>query len=500
MGIIGRQGFKKTVISYIGVLIGLIATLYVYPLEEAMYGLARFLMSIATLLSPIMTLGVHSLVVRFFPYFRDNETGHHGFLGFLLMVSSISYFVFGVLLLIWRDEFYDLLRAIDMNVEVFSENLLETGILVFFLSLSMIFTGYISNFKRIVIPGIFNSLILKIGLPVLILLVYFQLFQEPHFKWGLILIHAVILISLVLYTYHLGELHLKPDFTFITRKLASRMGGYSLHGIIASLGATIAFKIDAIMTASMLGFASTGIYSIADNIAGVIASPYQSIKEISAPIIAQNLHDGDLENVEKIYKSSSIAMLIAGVGMLITVYICLDALFFMSSETQILAQGKSIVLLLGTAKVIDMAAGINNHIISFSSLYRWNIILILILGILNIGFNYILIPRLGINGAALATLLSMTIYNVAKLIFVWVRFKLLPFTFRHIWVLVIALISYLAGFIIPDSGLGFLNLVLKGGVTAGVFGSIVLYFNFSPEITEMVQKLKGQFFRFLNEK
>src|SRR5690606_33828166 len=101
--------------------------------------------------------------------------GHYGFLGFLLLISSVSFVVVGALLYIWRDAFYDLLRSINLDVEVFSENLLETGVLVFFTSASFIVTIYISNFKRIVIPGIFNSIYLKIGLPILILLFYAQL-------------------------------------------------------------------------------------------------------------------------------------------------------------------------------------------------------------------------------------------------------------------------------------------------------------------------------------
>ncbi len=101
MGIIGRQGFKKTVISYFGVLIGLISTLYIYPLEETLYGVARFLISMAALLIPVLTFGTNSLVVRFFPVFRDKDTGHHGFLVFLFLITTVCFLILGSLMYIW---------------------------------------------------------------------------------------------------------------------------------------------------------------------------------------------------------------------------------------------------------------------------------------------------------------------------------------------------------------------------------------------------------------
>lgn len=497
MGIIGRQGFKKTVISYFGVLIGLISTLYIYPLEETLYGVARFLISMAALLIPVLTFGTNSLVVRFFPVFRDKDTGHHGFLGFLFLITTVCFLILGSLMYIWRDAFYGILRSINMDVKVFSENVLETGILAFITALSIVTTLYISNFKRIVVPGIFNSVYLKIGLPILIILIYFHLILESHFKWGLILIQLLILLSLIVYTYKLGELYLKPNFSFISKKLLGRMSSYSFQGVFASLGSTVAFRIDTIMTASLLGFSSTGIFSIADNIAGIIASPYQSIKEISAPIIAQNLYDGDMEKVKKLYKSSSIALSIIGWGMLICTYVSLESIFSLSSKYDVLIQGKYVVLLLGLARVVDMSGGLNDHIISYSSIYKWNVLLILMLGVINISLNYYLIPRFGINGAAMATLISMSMYNISKFVFVWFRFRMQPFSMTHLAVIAVGAVAFLLGYTIPESGFALLDILSKSGTTALVFGGVVLYFNLSPDITSMVANLKNRIQRLI---
>jgi O-antigen/teichoic acid export membrane protein len=52
----------------------------------------------------------------------------------------------------------------------------------------------------------------------------------------------------------------------------------------------------------------------------------------------------------------------------------------------------------------------------------------LFLAVLAISLNMIFIPIYGINGAAIATLISITLYSIAKLLFVILKMKLYPFS------------------------------------------------------------------------
>lgn len=496
MGVIRRQGIKKSLILYFGVLIGIASTLYIYPLEEDIYGLARFLLSMAGLLAPFLSWGVNSLAIRFFPVFRDKQTGHQGFLGLLLLLSTSCFVLLGTILFYSRSYLYELLRTAGMDVAIFSKNLLETGILALLIINATIVTSYISNFRRITVPGIFNSLYVKIGIPVLVLLYYFQKIQVTEFKAGLIILHALIFVSLLIYTFYLGELYLRPRFSFLSGKLIKSMFSYSSYGVFASLGATIAFRIDTIMTASLMGFASTGVYSIADNIAGVIATPFKSINEISAPIFAQHMNDREYDKVSKLYKSSAITLLIVGLGLLISIYVSIDSIFSLSAQYDTLIQGEKVVLLLGLAKVVDMSTGLNTYIISYSHLYKWGLVWMAILCVLNIGFNLTFIPEFGITGAALATLLSMIISNIIRFIFVWVKFKMQPFGWGSAWVVVIGGLAYILGSIIPGTGYHLLDIIVKSGITFITFGGLVWYFNFSPDISNFASMILARVRRF----
>ncbi|RZK92226.1 MAG: hypothetical protein EOO62_33500, partial [Hymenobacter sp.] len=88
MGIVRRQGLRNTLISYVGLGIGFVNTTLVLPrlLAAEQLGLLNVLVALATLGQLVSALGFTNITMRYFPYFRNPETGHSGFLPLLLGV------------------------------------------------------------------------------------------------------------------------------------------------------------------------------------------------------------------------------------------------------------------------------------------------------------------------------------------------------------------------------------------------------------------------------
>src|SRR5690606_42141607 len=120
--------------------------------------------------------------IRFLLDLRDNQTGHQGYLGLLLLLSASCFVHLATIFFYSSSYLYELLPTAGMDVAIFSKNILETGILALLIINATIVTSYIRNFRRITVPGIFNSLYVKIGIPVLVLLYYFQKIQVTEFK------------------------------------------------------------------------------------------------------------------------------------------------------------------------------------------------------------------------------------------------------------------------------------------------------------------------------
>ncbi|WP_278036402.1 hypothetical protein [Flavobacterium nitratireducens] len=68
-----RQAFFFTLINYVGILIGIFSTLFVYPKNKEMLGIFRYIESLAQILFPIMLLGVSQVLIKFGPKLDNHQ-------------------------------------------------------------------------------------------------------------------------------------------------------------------------------------------------------------------------------------------------------------------------------------------------------------------------------------------------------------------------------------------------------------------------------------------
>ena len=100
--------------------------------------------------------------------------------------------------------------------------------------------------------------------------------------------------------------------------------------------------------------------------------------------------------------------------------------------------------------------------------------------------NMIFIPLFGIIGSAFATLLSITLYSVAKLLFVVKRLHLYPFTKQTLYSMALTFILFVAFYFWEFPFNPIINIVLKSiGLTIAY-----VYFNYkfviSIEINQVI--------------
>ena len=87
MGVVVRQSLKGTFVNYIGVVLGIFVQFYIVAkyLDPEVIGLSKVVYEVAFLLSTLALFGSGSTGMRFFPYFKDEKTGNHGFLYYYLL-------------------------------------------------------------------------------------------------------------------------------------------------------------------------------------------------------------------------------------------------------------------------------------------------------------------------------------------------------------------------------------------------------------------------------
>ena len=103
MGIIEKQATKNAFYSYIGAGLGFVTVIWLANLlNEGENGARLLLISYTALFAQFANLGFISVTNRFFPYFRDKEKGHHGFLFYALIVSIIGFLICYIIFKIGR--------------------------------------------------------------------------------------------------------------------------------------------------------------------------------------------------------------------------------------------------------------------------------------------------------------------------------------------------------------------------------------------------------------
>ena len=484
MGVIQRQGFKSSIVSYIGVAIGAVSTIYVYPKALEILGLFRAMFDAAVLIGIIVLLGSSISAVRFFPRFKDKDSGYNGFLTWLLLVAGSGFILFLLafpFIRKWMSHY--IFHGLNQEYEQFVYYLIP---LTFFISLTNLLSRYISNFRRVTIPAALEQLAIKIALPLLMLMFIAGWINVNGVILGITASFAFSAIGHLYYLNHLGEWKLTKPLIWKDKVALKEYTNYSGYGLLSNIGSQVAFKIDSIMVSSMIKFEATGIYTIAWALSEVIIKPMRSLTSIAGPVVAHHIEEGNLEEVRTIYKKSSLNMTIIGVGLFLLIWTVLPYLFDIMPESDKMKQGIYVVFFLGLAQVWDMMTGVNTEIIYYSKYYRFNLYLTLLLAVLTIGGNLIFIRLYGLTGAALATCCSMFLFNIAKLIFIKVKFGFFPFNNRMFPIIGFGIAVWLISKWIPATGYPYLDTAIKGTVFSILYGMTVWKLKFSPDINHWV--------------
>lgn len=482
MNVIAKQSLLNSIVKYFGVLLGTVNVLFIYTLcfSEEQIGQLRYIQETAILLTTFFSLGVGNLTIRYFPSFRSDENRHNGFLGLLTFVNFIGLILFVVFLL-----FSDAL-----NSDSFGENKYAIAVVLACLMFINLFTAYASNFQKIVVPEIFNNILIKVGMPILALLLYNNIIAYNGVIFGLQITYIIALLGMSVYMAYLGILHF--DWSSIRKPKASwkEMRSYMVFGLLGGVGSVFASRIDIIMITEFTDYSNSGVYTIALFIASVVGLPMNSIRAIAGPIISQKIKEEKISDVSSIYKKSSINLFLIGSLFFILVMVNLSDLFEIMPNGDKYKWGSGVVLFIGLAKLFDLLTSVNGEIILYSKYYKYTTYFILIMSVVNILANLLLIPEYSILGAAIATLISLVIYNVIKLVFIYNKFGLHPFSIKTLILILISAAIYAAMIYLPLNMHPLVSITLRSLIVVLIFSFAVYYFKLSEEVIDQVQKLK----------
>ena len=491
MGVIQRQTIKNNVVSLVGVAIGAVSQLLIYPLDVQLKGHIDGIVSFATLLVPLLMLGTPAVMVRYLPYLQGGDEVRNAgqLLTRSLAISTAALVVVCALNLLLGDRL-----AIGQGV-------LDTGRWAIIgvtaaLVYAGVFTSHLVNFQRIALPVVFNNLLIKVGAPVLVLAAAYGYLSETGVDGWLVILYALAAVGLIGYAWRLGILQFAWGKLGLGDIRVQELYGLALFSVFGALGSRLAAQLDTVSINTLLGDVDTGIYSIAKYVMNVIIIPTVAINAITSPIVARAWRERDMAHLGFLYKET--AMVLYAVGGLIYVgaVVCMPYVYGLTEGLEAYRIGYASVLFLGGAQLFDLLTSINGNLIGMTDYYRWNVILVLILGVLNVFLNYLFIALLGygMTGAALSTLVSLLLYNILKVAFVYWKMRLQPLTPSLLYTTLMLVACGLAGWYLPLDARTSVQVIVRGALVCVLFIAYLRFTNGVPALRRLLTNGVGKMF------
>ncbi len=479
MGIIQQQTIKGTFYSYLGVAIGFVTVYYfqTHSLNPEQVGLLTLLTNFSLLFSQFAILGFNG-TARYFPYFRNEEKNHHGYLALACLVSLAGFVLFTLLAFLFKDQ---LINAKSHENGLFSQYFWFLIPLTFF----TLFFSVFDLFARMLYDTISGRVLREFTKRLFILLtLLFIFFKWINFSTFMILWLIANIIPTFLMMKRLisnGNFSLDTDFDFIDRDMGKKLISICFFAILTGSAPTIIASLDVYMVNAKFGLAETGVYGIAAYFGTVITLPSRSLYSIAYTIVSESWKSNDLENIKNIYRKSCINQLIAALFIFLLVWANVDNIFKVLPQNY--AAGKYVIFFIGLGYIIDSATGINGVILTSSKYFKYDSFFNLGLIGITIVLNLMLIPVYGITGAAIAAAGTLLIFNLFRYLFILIVYKMQPFTMKSLYAVLLAFIAYLICHkLIPEQKSYGLDTFVRASFITVFYGLSVYFLNLSEDI------------------
>jgi O-antigen/teichoic acid export membrane protein len=492
VGIIRRQSIQSSILFYIGATIGFISKILIFPnfLTPEEVGLSNILVTNALLYAQFAAMGFGTMTLRFFPYFQDKNRKHHGFLFVLLFFPALAFILCTLLVLIFKGPLLGYFQEKSPMMVDYFWYLIPLAFSSLYFDL---LDAYLRSLLKTVVPILFREVVQRLLVVISILVYAAKWIDFEEFVFIYVALLSSVTLLMVLYILWLGHWSVGPSPKWRLKKLLKRMlvfGGYTLLG---NISANTLYTVDGIMLAAYVGMNAVGIYTTSFYITALILIPWRAIQKVVSPLVAEHWRKGDTVAMARLYKRTSLINMFIGSYLFLVMIIGLDSLF--SLMPQDFSDGRLVILIVGTSRLIDMITGLNGYIMITSKYYRMDLFFNVGLVVAAIILNAILIPAFGIVGAAAATAIALGISNVFRVAFLWVWLKMHPFSKEMLILGLVSILAFFAQLLLPANGNIYLVFLMKLVCFTVFFGIPIIFLRVIPDINKLLESVKRKIFR-----
>jgi O-antigen/teichoic acid export membrane protein len=424
------------------------------------YGIWAQIIVTVSIIPGITMLGLPFTMTRFLPSIKNKDEIQDIFYSILLIVLVTSGFSCLLIYLLSETIAYTLF---DENIVIVK----IVAIIAFVECINSVFYGYFRATQQIKNYSIFNIIKTVLYLTIISIAIFID--------GGIIgIVIALLLRNLILFLimayFIIKNLGLKtPKFNH-TRELLS----YSIPTIPINFSRWIVESSDRYVIGLFLGTAAVGYYSpgyALGNTINMIIAPLSFI----LPATLSKYHDeNNLDEVKNILNKSKRYFFIIAIPSVFGLSILSKPILSIFTTTEIASNGYFIIPFTAISALFFGIITIFNQILLLEKKTEMTGKIVSFCAILNLGFNFILIPYIGIIGAAITTLFA---YTVNLIFILYYSSKFLKLEIDLIFIIKCIISSIIMCLIIIGfNQRGLLDLIVTIGLCAGSYFAMLFLF------------------------
>jgi len=496
MGIIQKQSVKSSVFIMLGFIIGAINLLILFPLffSKNDQGLVRAMLDIGATFSVFCTLGTLPVIYKFFPFYNHYLGPKKNELPFLtLMINLIG---FGLLLFIgWQQKDF-IIRKLGKSPSLAHYfNYLYPY--TFFLLLFYWLEAFAWGLRKGVYSNFLRETAIRILTTLLILAFGFKFIDLVGFLTLFSCLYAIPTLLLLINLIKSKELSFSSfKISGVTRRLKGKMISFALFVFAGQFFNLLARTNDTFLIVGLRGLSDAGIFAIATYVSAILEIPQRSLNSISIPVLATSWKNKDFANIKHIYHKSVSNLLAIGLLLFGLIWLNIENLVSFLNWVSHKESGgydaiSKLIFILGLAKLIDLATGVNSQIIGTSNFWKFDFYTNLFYILLSLPLNFYLIKNYNLEGLAYSNLIALTLYNTIRFLFLYKKFQLQPYTYKHGIFLVLSISLMFLVHQLPIVHNIILNILLQSFTYGICFYILANWINPAPEVLDIIH----QFFK-----
>ena len=480
MNMITSQSSKNLLSIMFAFCIGAVNTLVLYPhfFGASNQGLVVFLLSSSNLLMPLIGFGVAQTVIKFHSGYAKHE--RQNFLSFIVIVPLLVVLPFGFLAIYFHNTIATLLSVKNPIIAHYTWVIFAVAFATAYFE---IFYSWARVHFKSVTGNIFKEIYPRFIIFILLLAYEVEVINLDQFFILLVALYYLRMLMMMFIAFRIQP----PTISFKAPKNVSELLRYSFYLVLAASAGSLIIDIDKFMLPQYKAIAQTAFYSVGIFTATLIEVPGRALFQILNPLIAKAINNQNNAHLIKLYKDSSINLLLLCGWFFLLVNGSINALFDLIQvdgyETAAL-----VVLMISFAKLIVMSSGASNTMLLNSKQYRISLTLTICMAVFVYIGNRLSIPVYGINGAALSTLVVLVVFTYVRMVFVYRYFGVYPYSISTLKAFVIIGLLFAASSTLQLNIHPLASIVLKSILITLVYGVLVAGLRLSDTVNGWVAK------------